>query len=78
MSLKQEKIIDKIEITESGAIQVREATVISDTGKEISRSFHRYVIQPGDDYSGEADNVKAICKVVHTEEAISAHKDKYS
>lgn len=66
MSLTEQTVVDKIEVVENGNVQVRTATVIERDGKEISRSFHRHVVAPGDDYSAEADRVKAICAAIHS------------
>jgi len=74
MALTEESYADKIEVTETGHVQVRVATVIKRDGEEISRSFHRYVVAPGDDYSAEDAKVQAICAAVHTPEAIEAYK----
>ena len=47
MALTKETVIDKIEVVgEYKAVQVRTATVISEDGVEISRSFSRHVVQP--------------------------------
>tara|TARA_Y100000310_G_scaffold250871_1_gene257233 strand:- start:650 stop:1006 length:357 start_codon:yes stop_codon:yes gene_type:complete len=54
-------------ITENGQIHVRDVTVISRDGVEISQSHpHRRVIHPGKDYSQEPPKVQAICQSVHT------------
>ena len=46
MALKEETIQDKIEVVgDYKAVQVRTATVIKRDGTEISRSFHRHVLQ---------------------------------
>ena len=64
---------DKIEIVgDYKAVQVRTATVISEDGVELSRSFHRHVVLAGDDYSGESTEVQAICAAVHTDAVIAA------
>jgi len=55
-------------------VQVRVATVIKRDGEEISRSFHRHVVAPGDSYADEDPKVQAICAAVHTPEAIEAYK----
>jgi len=73
MALTEESFADKIEIV-NNHVQVRTATVIKRDGEEISRSFHRHVIQPGDDYSAEDDKVQAVCAAVHTPEVIEAYK----
>ena len=37
---------DKIEVVNKWNIQVRTATVIEEDGVELSRSYHRHVLQP--------------------------------
>lgn len=54
MALTSETYIDKIEILEDGQIQVREAKVIMEDGKEISRAYHRGVLDPGIDTAADA------------------------
>jgi hypothetical protein len=70
---------DKIEIVgDYKAVQVRTATVISEDGVELSRSYHRHVVQCLDDISGESTEVQAICNAVWTDEirtAYQAHLD---
>ena len=75
MALTEETIEDQIEIVgEFKQIQVRTATVIKKDGVEINRSFHRHVVSPTDDTSGQSDEVKAICNVVHTDTVKEAYK----
>jgi len=74
MSLTKEVVIDKIEITENGVVQIRQATKILEDGNELSQSYHRWSIAPGQDYSGQPDNVKTICAVAHTPEVIAAYE----
>lgn len=71
-----EKIVsvDRIEAVQSGHVQVRTRISIVENGVEISSSFHRHVVAPGDDYSGEDARVKAICKATHTADVIAAYK----
>jgi len=74
MALTERTVEDKIEIVgDYKHIQVRTATIIERDGAEISRSFHRHVIAPGDDVSGESTEVQAICSVVHTDEVKAAY-----
>ena len=74
MALTEESFADKIEVVGDFAhVQVRTATVIKRDGEEISRSFHRHVVAPGDDYSAEDAKVQAICAAVHTQEVIDAY-----
>ena len=71
-----EKIVsvDLIEVVENGSVQVRTKTAIMEDGKQISGTFHRHVVAPGDDYSAEDAKVQAICATVHTPEAIAAYQ----
>jgi hypothetical protein len=74
MALEKVQIVDRIEVVENGCVQVRTATRIMEDGKQISGTFHRHVIAPGDDCSGESDRVKAICAATHTPEVIAAYQ----
>ena len=74
MALTEETEQDKIEIVgEFKHIQVRTATVIKKDGVEISRSFHRHVVAPDADTSGESDDVKALAAQFHTDEIKTAY-----
>lgn len=74
MSLIKEIVVDKIEVLENGCVQVRTKTAILEDGKQISGTFHRHVVAPGDDYSAEDARVKAICKATHTAAVVTAYK----
>ena len=71
-----EKIVkaDLIEVIENGCVQVRTKTAIMEDGKQISGTFHRHVVAPGDDYSNEDARVQAICAATHTSEVIAAYQ----
>jgi archaellum component FlaF (FlaF/FlaG flagellin family) len=71
--LEKNEVVDRIEVVENGTVQVRTKTAILENGKEISSSFHRHVICPGDDYSAENSRVKAICSATHTESVIASY-----
>jgi hypothetical protein len=72
--IEKSVIVDKIEIIEIGCVQVRTATIVKEGDTVIAKSFHRHVVAPGDDYSGECDKVKAICAATHTADVIAAYK----
>ena len=77
MALKKQVIADKIEVVETGeatVVQVRTATIIEEDGVELSRSYHRHVIAPRDDYSKEEAEVQAVCEAVFTAEVIEAYE----
>lgn len=71
-----EKIVsvDLIEVIKNGCIQVRTKININEDGVEISSTFHRHVVMPGDDYSGEDAKVQAIAASIHTAEVIAAYQ----
>ena len=73
MDLTEKTIIDKIEILENNFIQVRTANIIEKDGVEISRTFHRHVVNPSNDISGEDAKVQAVANAVWTEEIIAAY-----
>ena len=74
MSLEKQTVVDQIEVTENGSVQVRTATRIVEDGTVLSSSMHRHVVAPGDDYSNQDAKVQAICAAVHTAEVIEAYK----
>jgi len=74
MALTEETVQDKIEIVgDFKHIQVRTATVIKRDGVEISRSFHRHVVAPSDDVSGESADVQALAAQFHTDAIKTAY-----
>lgn len=74
MSLEKVISVDLIEVIENGAVQVRTKTAILEDGKQISGTFHRHVVAPGNDYSNEDARVKAICKATHTAAVVAAYQ----
>ncbi len=76
MALTKTSENDKIEIVNKWNIQVRKATVIKEDGVELSRTFHRHLLQPGTldasdnlvatNISGEDADVQAICNAAWT------------
>ena len=74
MALEKIEVVDRIEVIENGCVQVRTATKIMEDGKQISGTFHRHVVAPGDDYAAEDARVKAICKATHTSAVVAAYK----
>ena len=74
MALTKQTVIDKIEVTENGVVQVRQATRIMEDGQQLSQSYHRWTIAPGQDYSDQDAKVKAICDAAHTDAVIEAYE----
>ena len=77
MALTETIEYDKIEVVgQYKNVSVRQATVIKKDGKELTRSFHRYVLTPDMDLSqrSEPNEVVAICNAVWTQEVKDAWK----
>jgi len=84
MALTKTQENDKIEIVNKWNIQVRSATIIKEDGIELSRSFHRKVIVPGEldasdnlvdtNISGEDADVQAICNAAWTTQVKADYK----
>ena len=76
MALTETSLNDKIEVVNKWNIQVRNATIIKKDGVEVTRTFHRHVLQPGTldasdnlvatNISGEDADVQAICNAAWT------------
>ena len=77
MALEKSIVEDKIEIVDRGAyksIGVRTATVIKDDGVEISRTFHRALLNPNDDISSESDEIKKLAEIYFDADAKAEHQ----
>ena len=59
-------------MSENGIVIVETTTTITDDGAVVGTSNHRKPINPGEDYSAEAEVTKAICVAVQTESVVSA------
>ena len=77
MALTETIEYDKIEVVgQYKNISVRQATVVKKDGKELARSFHRYVLTPDMDLSSrsEPNEIVAVCNAVWTQEVKDAWK----
>ena len=74
MALSKEVIIDQITIVENGIVLYREATRIMEDGNQLSQTYHRTSLIPGEDLTGQPANVVAICNVAWTSEVIAAYQ----
>ena len=74
MALTKEVVVDKIEIVgDFKHLQVRTASIIEEDGVELTRSFHRYVLAPGDSLVSQSAEIQSIANAVWTEEVINAY-----
>ena len=71
--ITKDLVIDRIEILEDCTIQVRTATVIKEDGKELTRSFHRHVVEPDSDTTNEDIKIKNIFDTICTKEVKDAY-----
>ena len=87
MALAESIEYDKIEVVgQYKAVQVREATVITKDGTELTRSFRRYVLNAGTldgnnnlvdtNISSEPAEIQAVCNAVWTTDVKAAWKAK--
>jgi hypothetical protein len=74
MSLTKNTTVDQITVQENGIVLYREATRIMEDGNELSKTFHRNSLTPGQDLTGIPANVVAICNVAWTEAVIAAYQ----
>ena len=84
MALTETQENDKIEVVNKWNIQVRTATIIKKDGVELTRSFHRKVLNPGTldasdnlvdtNISSEDADVQAICNAAWTTQVKADYK----
>jgi hypothetical protein len=72
MSLTKSIVVDQITVTENGIVLFREATRIMEDGVELSKTYHRSSLTPGQDLTGVPANVVAICNAARTPEVVAA------
>ena len=66
----------KVEVIPPHAVlQIRRADIILKDGVEVARSYHRHVVCPGDDVSGECDCVKKVAAALHDAATVTAYTD---
>ena len=85
MAITKTQIDDQIEVVgDFKHLQIRTADVIKEDGKEIARSFHRRVLEPGvldasdnlvdTDISSESAEIKGIANTVWTTDVKNSWK----
>ena len=78
MALTKEVAVDQITVTEKVTVLYREATRIMEDGKQLSQTYHRTSLTPGQDITAQPANVAAICNVAWTPEVIAAYEAQQS
>ena len=74
MSLTKTTTVDQITVTENGTILYREATRIMEDGKQLSQTYHRSSLTPGQDLTGVPANVVAHCNTAWTADVVAAYQ----
>lgn len=73
MTIEKKVLVDLVEIV-GNTVQVRTRTSMMEGEKEISASYHRHVVLPGECGPDEDPRVQAVCAAVHTPEVVSAYR----
>jgi hypothetical protein len=76
MSITKSTTVDQITVTENGIVLYREATRIMEDGNELSKTYHRNSLTPGQDLTGIPANVVAHCNTAWTEAVIAAYQEQ--
>ena len=70
--IEKQIAISQITMLEDGQIQVQQVTRIIEDGIELSHSFHRHVLHPGQSLVNEDPRVRAHAALAHTPTVIAA------
>ena len=74
MALTKKTVVDSTNVTEDGHVEVRVRTDILEDGVRLSHSFHRHVLSPGDDTTGQDARVIAVANATWTKAVVDAYK----
>jgi hypothetical protein len=74
MTLSKSVVVDQVTIVENGTVLYREAIRFFEDGAQVSQTFLRNNLQPGQDLTGIPDKVVAICNAIWTPEVVSTYK----
>jgi hypothetical protein len=74
MAITKQTVVDQITVCENGIVLYREATKIIEDGVELTKTYHRTSLIPGQDLTGQPANVVAICNVAWTPEVVAAYQ----
>ena len=70
MNFSEQSVIDRIEILEDGQIQIRHADRVLKDGVVIAQTYHRHVLEPGQDIKTQDTRTAAIAAAVWTKEVV--------
>jgi hypothetical protein len=63
-----------IKVMPDGQLQIKEATIITEGDKEVSKTYFRKVIDVGADVSNEVQEIQDIAAQEHTSERIASRE----
>jgi hypothetical protein len=75
MAITKQTVVDQITVTENGIILYREATKIIEDGKELTKTYHRTSLTPGQDLTGQPAQVTAIANTIWTDEVVTKYQE---
>jgi hypothetical protein len=73
MSITKEQSVDMIAVLEDGSLQVRTAITIFEDGALLSKNYHRNVLSPGADLTGQDDRVVAVANATWTPDVLAGN-----
>jgi DNA-binding transcriptional LysR family regulator len=74
MAITKQTVVDQITVTENGTVLYREATRIIEDGVQLTQTYHRTSLTPGQDLTGQPANVVAIAQAAWTPQVIAAYQ----
>ena len=74
--ITKQTVVDQITVTENGIVLYREATKIVEDGVELTKTYHRSSLTPGQDLTGQPEKVVAIAQAAWTPEVIAAYQEQ--
>ena len=70
MAITESSTIDQITVLDDGQVLVRRADRVLRDGVELAKTYHRHVVEPGQELTGEDARVRSVCRAVHTQDVI--------
>ena len=74
MTITKQTVVDQVTVTENGTVLYREATRIIEDGVQLTQTYHRTSLTPGQDLTGQPANVVAIAQAAWTPQVIAAYQ----
>jgi hypothetical protein len=72
--ITKQTVVDQVTVTENGIVLYREATRIIEDGVELTKTYHRTSLTPGQDLTGQPEKVVAIAQAAWTPEVVAAYE----